>query len=886
MRWRRKQRELDLDRELRTHLDLEAAEQREAGLSADQAQFAARRHLGNTALLREAVREVWGWTALERIGQDVRYGLRVLHKNQGFSVVAVLALALGIGASTTVFSVLNSVLLNRFPYQNPDRLVVIETTDPSGRTAGVAPANFLDWRKKAQSFSYLAAKLDWTAHDLTGPEGNEQIIGAPVSAGMFEALGLKSALGRTFLPEDDGPEAEPTVILSDRLWKHRYSRSQGILGRHILVSGISRTVIGVMPAGVYLNRDGYGTTGHVDELWVPLRSQLSTEVMNWRDSSNLRVFARLRPGVSRGQATAEMQQINASLQRLYPKENAARGVMVKPLAEFRADRIRTPRQITFILFGVVSLVLLVGCANVAGLQLARAASRQREIALRLSLGAGRFRILEQLLTESALLGLLGGTLGLGLAVYGTTLIKTFLPDNVPLPRVNELGIDHRVLAYSLVVSLLAGLLTGIFPARHGLAWGVPNGLSEALRSSGSNVAGDRGIGGFRRYLMGAQVAVTLALLFGSGLLIRSFLSLRGVSPGFAQDHLLTIRMPAPDVSSAVLESKQYRQRRSRFVESVLEQAAQLPGVAAVAFANGRPASGDLFEKPFLVDGTSRPGSAINRIVTPDYFRTLDIPARAGRTFQPSDMETAPLVAVIDTALVEQYFGDENPIGKRIRWHDTTTWATVVGVVEKIRDNDLRLSPRPEIYFSWFQVNNSSLKTTLLIRASVNSQALVPRVRQVIQDLKPDQPIGEIATMRESLYRAATPERFNAVLLASFAATALFLAVIGIYGVVSYCVTGRTHEIGIRMALGASRRTVLQAVLRREMAAVWMGLLAGVLIALSGGRVLGSMLYDVSPMDPLTFVGVACVLLAAALLASCIPAWRAIRVDPWVALRYE
>ena len=406
MPWRRKQREQDLDRELRTHLDLEAEEQMEAGLSADQAHFAAQRHLGNTALLREAVREVWGWTAVERIGQDVRYGLRVLHKNQGFSVVAVLALALGIGASTTVFSVLNSVLLKRFPYENQDRLVVIETTDPSGRTAGVAPANFLDWRKQAQSFSYLAAKLDWVAYDLTGPEGNEQIIGAPVSAGMFEALGLKSALGRTFLPEDDSPAAEPTVIISDRLWKRRYSRTPAILGRRISVSGVSRTVIGIMPEGVYLNRNDYGATGHVDELWVPLRSQLSTEVMNWRDASNLRVFARLRPGVSRSQAAVEMQQINAALQKLYPKENATRGVVVKPLAEFRADRVQTPRQITFILFGAVSLVLLVACANVASLQLARAASRQREIGIRLSLGAGRFRILEQLLTESVLLGFL------------------------------------------------------------------------------------------------------------------------------------------------------------------------------------------------------------------------------------------------------------------------------------------------------------------------------------------------------------------------------------------------------------------------------------------------------------------------------------------------
>jgi putative ABC transport system permease protein len=340
------------------------------------------------------------------------------------------------------------------------------------------------------------------------------------------------------------------------------------------------------------------------------------------------------------------------------------------------------------------------------------------------------------------------------------------------------------------------------------------------------------------------------------------------------------------VTIGFLVSKQYQQRRSRFVASVLEQIAQLPGVASVAAANGRPASGELIERPFLVDGSSRTGSAINRIVTPNYFRTLDIPARAGRTFQPSDMETAPLVAVIDAAPAEQYFGHQNPVGKRIRLRDTTTWATVVGVVEKTRDNDLRLSPRPEIYFSWFQVNNSSLRTTLLIRASIDSVALVPRVRRVIQDLNPDQPIGEIATMRESLYRAAAPERFNAVLLASFAATALFLAVIGIYGVVSYCVTGRTQEIGIRMALGASRRAVLQAVVRREIAAVWMGLLAGALIALSAGRVLRSMLYDVSPMDPLTFAGVACVLLAAAVLASCMPAWRAIRVDPMVALRYE
>ena len=660
---RRRRLAEDLREEIQTHLQYEIEENIAAGMSREAAQQAARREFGNPTAIREGAWDAGSFPRVETLVSDIRYAWRTLVNAPAFACVAVLSFGLGIGASTTVFSVLNSVLLNRFPYENQDRLVVIENADATGRTTGVAPANFLDWQRQAQSIAYLAAKLDWTAYDLTGPEGSEQIVGAPVSAGMLEALGLKSALGRTFLPEDDRPEAEPTVILSDRLWDHRYARNPAILGRRVSVNGVSRTVIGVMPAGIYLNRDEYGAIGHVDELWVPLRSQLSIEVMTWRDSSNLRVFARLKPDVSRSQAAAEMQLINAALQRLYPKENGTRGVVVKPLAEFRADRMRTPREITLILFGSVSLLLLVACANVAGLQLARAAARQSELAIRISLGAGPFRIFRQLLIESLLLGLVGGALGLGLAVYGTSLIKILLPDNIPLPRLNELGVDHRVLTYSLAVSLLAGLLTGIVPVRREWVSSAAHGLSQALRSSGRNVTADRGIGRFRRYLVGAQVAIALVLLFGSGLLIRSYLSLRGLSPGFAQDRLLTIRMPAPDVSSAVLESKQYQQWRSRFVSSVLEQIGQQAGVTSVAAANGRPASAELIESVFLVDGFSRPGMAINRIVTPEYFRTLRVPVLAGRTFQPSDTETARLVVVIDSALAEQYFGNENPLGK-------------------------------------------------------------------------------------------------------------------------------------------------------------------------------------------------------------------------------
>ena len=879
----------DLNEEIDAHLQYEIEDKLAAGMNPQTAREAARRGFGNATAIRERAWETWSFERFETLLSDLRYAGRTLAKSPSYTLVAILSLALGIGANTTVFSIMNSVLLMRFPYRNADRLVVIENTDAAGRPGGVAPANFRDWQRQTRSFEQIAAKVDWTAYNLTGPEGAEQVTGAPISAGMFEALGLQPELGRTFVPEDDRPEAEPTVILSDQVWTRRYIRNLNILGRRILVSGVSRTVVGVMPAGVYLNRDENTASGRVDEMWVPLRSQLTTEVMNWRDSSNLRVFALLKPGVSRDQAAAEMQLIHANLQKSYPKENAKIGVLVRPLSEFRADRIQTPRQITMILFAAVGLVLLIACANVASLQLVRAAVRRREIAIRVTLGAGRFRILRQLLTESLLLGLAGGGLGLGIAVWSMRLIKALVPDNVPLPRLDKLTVDHRVLTYTILISSLTGILTGVIPAMWGAAGDTSDGLNSALRASGRSVASDRRSGRLRRYLVGSQVAVALVLLLGAGLLIRSFLAIRATDPGFQPDHILTIHMPAPDVSSAVLASKEYRARRDRFMTAVLSDVGRLPGVVSVGMANGLPTSGELYQGSFQIEGVPSPGRAISRVVSADYFRTMGIPLRAGSVFGQADTETAPLVAVIDAELAERYFRNENPLGRRIRWQssaDSTPLATIVGVVAKVRDDDLGANPQPEIYFPYLQTGSTSLRTTLVIRAAGEAAGLAAAVRKAVHDLDPDQPIASVRTMQKVLDRSMAPERFNATLLSSFAVIALLLAAAGIYGVVSYSVTQRTHEIGVRMALGATAGRVLRAVLRKELAAVMGGFLIGGVCALSVERVLGSMLHGVSPADPVTIASVGFVLIVVVLLASCVPARRAMKVDPMLALRHE
>ena len=818
---------------------------------------------------------------------DLQYGWRILARRPGFTIVAVLSLALGIGVNTTVFSLIDAVLLLRFPYAQADRLVVIESIDQAGTSGGVAPANFADWKKQSTAFEFMAAKIDWTGYRLAGPEGPEQVIGAPVSSGMFEVLGVQPQLGRTFLPQDDQPEAEGVVALSDGLWARRYGRSADLLGRTISIDGRFRTVVAIMPAGFYLNRDENTAAGHVDEMWVPVQSEFGKELMTRRTGSNFRIFARLKPGVSMLQAQSEMTVINNNLQKAYPNDNARTGVSVRPLVEFRAERIRGPRETLLILFGAVTLVLLIACTNVANLQLSLNAGREREMAIRTALGASRLRIILQMLTESVLLGLAGGGLGIGVCIWSMSVITALVPDNLQLPRLNELSMDHRVLAYTIGISLVSGVLTGIFPALKASGHRSFGALSATLKASGRTFAGGAGQR-LRWFMIVSETALALVLLIGGGLLIRSLLSLQTVDPGFNSDNLLTVRIPAPDRPPNL--SQVDAKERDRFVNDVLRDVENLPGIVSVAMVDSLPLTSSLHNGDFIVrDAPGARVTALSRVVSPQYFQTMGIPLRSGRSFESTDTDLAPRVAVINKTLADRYFLNQNPIGKQIRWETASAsspFSTIIGVVGDIRDNEIFEEPSPEIYSSSLQAGSYFLNTALVVRTAVQSTGTAGSIRQHIQQLNPGQPVPEILAMRTILSRSIGPERFVAWMLAILASISLVLAAAGIYGVVSNTVGRRTREIGIRIALGAGRSEVLRMILQRELPPVLVGIAIGCVGAAGATRAIAGQLHGITTTDLPTFACVTVILTIVALTAIYIPSRRAMKVEPTIALRED
>ena len=822
---------------------------------------------------------------MHKMWQDLRYGVRMLLKNPGITFVVILALALGIGANTAIFSVVDAVLLRPLPYPESDRLVFLNETSKSMDEISVSYPNFTDWRNQNQSFEKIGV-YNRSSYNLTGAGEAERIVTGQMSADLFAALRVNPALGRLYTNDEDKPGAAPVVVLSYPLWQRRFGGQTGILNQPLTLNGKSYTVIGIMPAGFQFPTRV--------EMWVPV-GQLSGEP-RWQQRGNhpgLYGVARLKPGVTFPQAKAEMDNIASNLEKQYQDSNAGNGIGVRPLLEIFTSDIK---RALWVLFAAVAFVLLIACANIANLLLARAQSRQKEMAIRSAMGAGRWRIARQLLTESVLLALIGGSLGMLFARWGIALIMYISPDAIP--RAKEISLDWRVLAFTIGLSFLTGILFGLVPA---LQAGVVD-VHETLKETGRGTSGKHWL---RSSLVIAEVATTLVLLVGAGLMIRSFYRLQNVNPGFSYDHLTSF--------SVALPRKKYEnnEQREQFYNRLLENLRGLPGVEATAAASGLPLGNNGWQTSFTVDGQPPPPRDQTPLmeaclVTPDYFRAMNIPLKSGRYFNDHDdrsalvgkdlsklsepeREVAALNAiVIDEEFARRHWPNEDAVGKRIRLggvDPTNPLLTIVGVVGRVKMEGLATdSKRVQGYFPYAQIPSSGM--TVILKAAGDPNQLIAAVRQQIKQIDPDQPIYSIRSMDDIRAESVAPERLNLTLLSLFAGIALVLAIVGIYGVMSYTVTQRTHEIGIRMAIGAQPRDVFRMVIRQGMMLALIGVVCGLVGAFGLTRLMASMLFGVEPTDPATFAAIAVLLTGVALIACYVPGRRATKVDPVVSLRYE
>ncbi len=810
---------------------------------------------------------------MQTLLQDLRYGARMLVKQPGFTLIAVLTLALGIGATTAIFSVVNAVVLRPLPYRDAARIVAIEELNPQGNRIQVTAPNFLDWRAQNTVFAQLAA-IRTLATNLAGADQAERIDTAITSANFFEVFGVAPQAGRLFQPADEVAGHAPVVVLSHGLWQRRFGGQMSAMGQQLLLDGRNYTVIGVAPAGFqYPDKT---------EVWLPplrLAPELNetVDVTQRRGMGYLSAVARLKPEASLRQAQAEMETITARLRQQYPETNNNRFNRVVPLQTYL---VGDTSRMLWLLFGAVGCVLLIACANVANLLLARAATRRREMAVRAALGATRGRVLRQLMTESLLLALTGGLAGLLLAWWGADALTRLLPTD--FPRRGEIALDLPTPGFALLASLVTALIFGLAPA-----WQSARvELQEALKDSARGNAGARSHR-LRGALVMAEVALSLVLLVGAGLLLRGFLRLQAVAAGFDAGGVLTLRLSPSGANFR--QDPQY----IAYYQKVNEKLAALPGVEAVGAINTLPLSkGPTLA--FRVEGQPErpvdqwPG-ANYRNVTPDYFRALRIPIIAGRPFGARDIDGAPLVALINEAAAARNFAGANPVGRRINFGNRNpqgqpVWFEVVGVVGDVRSLELKDKAEPEIYLCAWQ--DAFAGMSFVLRTSVEPSGLAAAVREAVREVDAAQPVTDVRTMQSIVGAAVTQPRFNLTLLGVFGALALLLSAAGIYGVTAYTVAQRTQEIGIRRALGAQNGDVLRLALRQSMGAALLGIAVGLAIALAATQLLQSLLFEVSVTDPLTFGVVSVLLVAVALMACWIPARRATQVDPLVALRQD
>jgi predicted permease len=806
--------------------------------------------------------------------QDLRYGTRMLMRNPAFTVVAVLALTLGIGADTAIFSVVNAVLLRPLPYDQSENLVFLTERSPVLEGMSVAYPNFLDWREQNNAFESIGV-FRRSDYNLTGGGEPERIVAGQVSADLFRVLRVNAARGRIFDNDEDKPGSPLVVVLSHALWQRRLGGDPNIIGQTLTLNGRDFTIIGIMPPS-------FQFPSRV-EMWTPV-GQLAKDP-GWESRGNhpgLYAMARLKPGVTVQQARDDMEIVAANLEKQYPDSNTGNRASLTPALENVVGSIRTA---LLVLLSAVGFVLLIACANVANLLLARASNRQKEMAIRTALGASRTRIVRQLLTESLILSFAGGAFGILLAHWGVKLIIAVSPDSIP--RFREIGLDARVLLFTMGVSLLTGIIFGLAPA---LQASKPD-LNETLKEAGRGSTGRRHI--MRSILVVSEVALTLVLLIGAGLMIRSFYHLQRVDPGFSADNLLTFNVSLPQ--------KKYPepQQRINFYQQLLQNLTALPGVQSVGMATGLPLGNNGWQSGFWIEGRPEPPQGQRpltevALVGPGYFKAMQIPLLRGRDFNDQDVMAAPpdpkhpefrrpTVTVIDEEFARRYWPDEDPLGQQI-----TFWGgkvTVVGIVRRVKMEGLNTdSNRVQSYYPFNQ--NPSGSMSVVVRTIGDPTGLSNAVRQQVLAIDPDQPIYSVQTMGQIWTDSIAPDRLFLMLLGTFATVALILAAVGIYGVMAYSVTQRTHEIGIRMALGAAQSNVLGMVIRQGMKLALAGLGLGLVGAWLVTRTMSSLLFGVSATDPLTFVVISLALAGVALGACFLPARRATKVDPMIALRYE
>ncbi len=813
---------------------------------------------------------------MESLIKDIRYGVRSLLKHPGFTCIAVLTLALGIGANTAIFSVVNAVLLRMLPFREPDRLVMVwEDASLAGFPRNTpAPANYADWKSQNQVFEEMAA-LDQRSFNLTGDGEPEKIEANGVTANFFGLLGIKPILGRVILPEEDKPEANKVVMLSYSLWQQRYGGDRGVVGRELLLNGEKYTVVGVMPAGFQFMESRIG-------LWVPIA--FTSETLTQRGSHYLIVVARTKPGVTLAQANADIHTIQQRIARDHPDQAGRLSAFVMPLREQLAGDVRRP---LLVLLVAVGFVLMIACANIANLSLSRAASRRREIAVRAALGASRVHIVRQLLVESLLLATAGGVCGLVLASWSFAFLQRLIPDGLALST--KLTLDLPVLGFTLLLALLTAVVFGLVPAFQA----SKTDLNEALKQGGGRTGLNAGGNRLRSIMVVTEVALALVLLVGAGLLIQTFLKLRDQYSGLRPENVLTLRTVLP-------RSKYPEQpQRAAFYKQVLERVKSLPGVVSAGYATSIPlawkgGTSGFFPEGRTVERASAEGlsyDANHRQVSADYLKTMGIPLLRGRSISDGDDERALPVAIINETMARQYWPGEDAIGKRFKLgdpEDDIPWITIVGVAGDVRQMGVDEPVKAEMYIPYRQIKDQQwyAPRDLVIRTAVDPLSIVAAARNEIHKVDPAQPISNIRTMDEVLGEETASRRLGMTVLTIFAALALLLATLGIYGVVAYFVVQHTQEIGVRVALGAQRRDILGLVLGKGMTLTLLGVGIGLGVAFALTRLMASLLYGVGTTDPLTYATIALLLTAVAFVACYLPARRATKVDPMVALTYE
>jgi putative ABC transport system permease protein len=862
----------DFENELEIHLEMLTDENVRRGMAPEEAKRAARMRLGGLTQLKETNRELQGLPLIETFLQDTRYAFRMLRKNPGFTAVAVLTLALGIGANTAIFSVVYAVLLKPLPYANPDQLFNVFQAKPQEGVGGTgwSYANFAELREQNRVFSDMAGAQQ---HQLTlTGRGEPAVVNTSVvTPELFSLFGEKPLAGRAFFPEDGKAGAPPVVILSENLWRGTFGADPNILGSSINLDKRSFTIVGIMPAAFR-----FPLLTKSEQLWIPLvQDPLFGSWTERRGGHWLQVTGRVKPGVSMTQVQAELDAIAARFAKEFPAENDGWTIRMVPLQQMIVGKARSA---LLVLLGAVGLVLLIACANIANLLLTRATSRAREIAVRTTLGAGRTRIVRQLLSETAVLGLLGGVTGIALAYWGVQALNSLLPEN--LPRMNAIRVDNFVLGFALLLSATASCAFGLAPA----LFAANSNLQSSLREGGGRSGESRSRRRARSFLAAGEIALAMVLLVGAGLLLRSFSKLMSVSPGFDAQHLVKADISLPRFQYST------PQQWAAFSDELLARIQAEPGLEDSAVAVPRPIVDGFINLGLDIVGnpaSSASASADYVSVSPDYFRVMGIPLLSGRLFDRRDILSSHRVTIISKTMARLYFPNQDPLGKQLRFSfppDSGAAREIVGIVGDVRDIALGQDPGPMMYVPYAQA--PFWGANVVVKSALSPSSVAAAIRQEVQKIDKDLPVTEVAMMPDIIETSVAQPRFRTFLLGLFAAMALVLAATGIFGVISYSVSCRTNEIGIRVALGASRGSILRMVLRETLVLTFAGMALGIPCALAASRLLGHMLFGVSVNDPATLASVTFALAAVATLAGYVPARRAMSVDPMVALRYE